>query len=493
MSLAARLREGWGERDGLKTVLAVAGVIGLGILLGHQYVAPDKRVVAVAAAVVMFGVAWRLELVSALGVLAIAIPFPRYTTFGSTNLAFILLLLVVWLLRFTQREAPGPRRTPLDAPLAGIALAYLLSFTAVTDAYYLERGLQLSVTFVSCLLFFYLVVNNIRSEGDLRRFHLYQAAGIALIHAFCLWELVFPGTSLIPGYIDLRGINVKMILRSNYRVGGPWIDYELLSEFAALNIVFFLFMIAQSRSTTRKVLFGTLLTTSLIIMFSTVTRGGMAAFAVGLVYLLYLIRRRINFVPFVIIGVAATALVMGLSFVIREFTVSGDVFARFEETKFVGLMPESRSTIWPVAWARLLTRPLFGHGPYFTPVYGIETFYWPHCLPLFIGNCFGFLGLAMFGWAFWKFWRLSSPKTDRLDDPSYLKAFQIAAHVQLLIFFVDELKIEYLRNSNYVYQPWLLFATVTAGAMALRAQEASSPARADAPAPGRLASAAAGS
>jgi len=479
MNLAVRLREAWGERDWLRTLLTVAGVVGVGILLGHQYMAPDKRVIATSAAIVMFGIAWRLDLVSGIGVLMLAIPFPRHTTFGSTNLAFVLLLLVVWLLRYTQREAPPPRRTPLDAPIAGMLLAYILSFSNVSDPLHLERGFWLFLAFVSCVLMFFLIVYNVRTETELRRFHLFQTVAIGLVHAFCYWELAFPGTYLIPGWLDLRGINEHLFLVRNYRVGGPWIDYELLSEFAALNIVFFIFMIAQAKSTTRRVVYGVFLTSSLVIMLATVTRGGMAALAVGLGYLFFRVRRRVNFVPMVIGGGAAVALVIGTAYVIREFTVSGDVFARFHETKFIGMVPESRSEIWPQSWERWMIHPLFGHGPYFSPFHGIKVWYWPHNLPLFIGNCFGFFGLGMFLWIMWKLWKLSTPQTDRLDDPSYVRAFQFASHVQLLIFFVDQTKIEYLRNPNYVYQPWILFASLVAAAMMLQGQEA----RATAPAP----------
>ncbi len=489
MSVVARLRDWSGERDWLKLLLSVAGVVGLGVLLGHQYVEPDKRVIATAAGVIMFGIAWRLDLVSALGLLLIAIPFPRYTIFGSTNLAFILLLMIVWLLRYTQREAPAPRRTPLDAPIAGLTLAYVLSFYNVEKAYYLQRGLQHFMLYASCVLMFYLVVNNIRREQDLRRLHVFQAVAFGLIHVFCLWELAFPGTYLIPGWIDLRGINEALFQVRNYRVGGPWIDYELLSEFAALNIVFFIFMIAQARSMTRRAIYTLMLLSSVVILFSTVTRGGVVALLIGLAYLAYLVRRRVNIVPLVIVGGVSVMVVMGLAFALREFTVAGDLFSRIGGTKFVGWTPESRAEVWPQSWERWMQHPILGHGPFYSPERGLKVWYWPHNLPLYLGNTIGFLGLGFFVWFMARLWKLSSPKTDRLDDPDYVKSYLLAAHVMLLIFFVDEMKIEYLRNSNYLFQPWILWSTVAAAAMVARPQEA--PARAPVPqaAPARLAAA----
>jgi integral membrane sensor domain MASE1 len=111
-------------RDWVGQAIGVITVIGVGVLVGLQYVTPDKRVLAVLAAALVFGLAWRLDTVSAIGVLLITLPFPRGTVFGSTNLALILMLLVVWLLRFTTRSAPGPRRTPLDAPITVLLVMY---------------------------------------------------------------------------------------------------------------------------------------------------------------------------------------------------------------------------------------------------------------------------------------------------------------------------------------------------------------------------------
>ena len=51
---------------------------------------------------------------------------------------------------------------------------------------------------------------------------------------------------------------------------------------------------------------------------------------------------------------------------------------------------------------------------------------------------------------------------DGLDDANYTQAFLLAAHVQLFTFLVDEVKIEYLRNPIYIFQVWILFASIVA-------------------------------
>lgn len=489
MKPLARLRELAGERDWLLTFLSVAGVVGLGVLIGTQYVNPDKRALAVSAALLLFGVTWRLDLVAGLGVLMFALPFPRSTVFGSTNLAFILLLTIIWLLRFTQREAPAPSRTPFDAPIAGLLIAYVLSFYNVLNY---PRAFLLANLFLGCLLMFYLIVVNVRSSEQLRRFHVYQTAATGVIYLFCLWEILFPGHTLVAGWIDLHNTgNELSAARGAYRIGGPWMDFELLSEFAALNTIFFLFLLMQARSMSRRVLFGGMLLMSVVVQFATVTRGGMAALAAGLLYLLWLTRRRLNIVPLTIVAAVTTVMVGVLTTVLHKFTPTGDLFSRFEDTRFVNGMPDSRSEVWPQAWGRMLEHPLIGHGPHYDISHGLVLWFWPHDLPLFIGNCFGFFGLAMFVWLMAAYWNAGRPHTDRLDDPNYVEAFLLCARVQLFTFFVDEIKIEYLRNQVYQFQIWLLFAAIGAAVMIRkRATQSASvptpaPARGLAPVPAR--------
>jgi hypothetical protein len=472
MNVLARARAAIGERDWIMTTLSVLAVVVIGVVAGLQYVAPDKRILGVSAAVVLFGVAWRLNLVSALGLLIVFLPFPRHTSFGSTNLAFILLLLVIWLLRTTQRQAPGPRRTPLDAPIATLILAYVISFYNVDNTLSLERALTKALLFLGCVLMFFLIVHNVRRVQDLKRFHMFQVAAVCLLYAFALWELAFPGHQLIPGWIDLSNVNVALATSHTYRVSGPWLDYELLSEYCAINLLFFVFLIAQSRSMTRRVLFTGLLLLSALILFSTVTRGGISALAAGLLYLMYRMRRRIQVVPITIIAVIATAVVIGFNFYLSHYTVAaGGIFQRFSETKFVNGLPDSRAAVWPQAFERMMMHPLIGAGPYYSAERGLKLWFWPHNLVLFIGNCFGLFGLGVFSWMIWKFWKLSTPETDRLDDPDYAKAFLLVARAQLVVFLVDEMKIEYLRNSNYEFQPWVMFAGLTSAYMILHGVE----------------------
>ena len=117
----------WRE-DSLGRAVSLVAIAVFGVLLGIQYWNPNKRVIPVVAALLMFGVAWRLSMVAAINVLVFLLPYPKGTVFGSTNLAFILLVFVIWLLRLSLRMSPRPRSSPLDLPIAALVLWYVLSF-----------------------------------------------------------------------------------------------------------------------------------------------------------------------------------------------------------------------------------------------------------------------------------------------------------------------------------------------------------------------------
>ena len=79
-----------------------------------------------------------------------------------------------------------------------------------------------------------------------------------------------------------------------------------------------------------------------------------------------------------------------------------------------------------------------------------------------IDGCPGVVGFAIFAWLLWTLFRITRPTTDDLRHTDSLQSFMIIARVQLVVFLVDEIKIEYLRNPNYAFQIWMMFALMVA-------------------------------
>jgi len=465
-------------------VNGVAVIVG-GVLLGQQYVHPNKRVLPVIVGVIVSGLAWRVGMVAGLGVLVLALPFPRGTVFGNTNLALILILLVIWLLRISQRQSPAPRQSPFDLPIVGLLIMYMLSFYNVKSPFFLERGLQNFELFAGAALMLYMIVNNLRTNQDLERFHHFVLISAASIFAVAVYELNHPASVFIPGWIDFFNTVGSEFNTRNVRVGSMFHDYELLSEYCAITLLLVGFLLIRAKTVGRKTVYSALLALNLFVLFTTVTRGAIFALAVAIPYFLYLTRRRASFVPFTIVTVLATLSALAMNFYVAHFTRSGDMFARLLKTKVVGgWMPDDRAETWQNAWGRAMTHPLIGSGPSFAEIPGWQ-FWWPHNVYLYYANIVGFPGLlfflALIGTAF----AITRPQTDDLKDPDYAKACLLICHVQIVVFVIDEVKIDYLRNNIYLFPVWVMFALWGATAMIAKrnAEEARRQAIALAPAP----------
>jgi O-antigen ligase len=161
-------------------------------------------------------------------------------------------------------------------------------------------------------------------------------------------------------------------------------------------------------------------------------------------------------------------LFFGMNFVVSQYSTSGDLFERLGTTKVVhGVVPEAREAPWANAWARALVHPILGQGPFYGELPGYRL-WWPHNLYLFVANIIGFPGLFFFlaflGGLAW----LLRPTVDDLQHASYADAYLLVARTQLMLFCLNELKIDFLRNSIYTFQVWMLFGTWSAAYLVSR-------------------------
>jgi len=459
------------ERDIWSWLFGAVLLVVVGVVLGLQYVQPDKRMLAVLAAVVVAGIAWRLDIASGVGLLVLAIPYPRSTVFGSTNIALILLLAILWLLRVSQGVVERPRRNLIDMWMLGLLGAFILSFYNVANAVHLQHALNNFVVIVSAMVLYTLIVNNIRSSDDLRRLHVFQAISMTSICLMAVYELNHPGGVLIPGWIDFRMSHGDALDTRNIRVGGAFFDFELLSEYCATSMVVAIFLLMRARSGAHRVLTGGLVLLLAFVQFATVTRGGMVSLMVGLLYLAWILRKRLSFVSVTITGAVAASLFLAMNFYVAHFTRSGDLLARLtglDTVQFENGMPMDRAPIWSQAFERMMEHPILGHGPYYAVERGLGYWYWPHNGYLYIGNLIGFLGLAIYLGMLVTLWRASRPEVRDPDDPDYATAFLPFAHAQLLVFIVDQTKIDALRNQIYTFQLFVLIAIVATTAQLAR-------------------------
>ncbi len=443
-------------------VLNAVLVVIAGIVLGQQYLNPNKRVVPVIIGLLVSGLAWSLGIVAGLGVLIVALPFPRGTVFGNTNLALILLMLVIWLLRVSQRQIPPPRRTPLDLPIVGLLTMYMLSFYNVHDRTLLIAGLQNFELFAGAVLMFYLIVHNTHTPADLERVQQFVVISATSLFLIAVYELNHPASVFIPGWIDFFNTVGSEFNTRNVRVGSMFHDFELLSEYCALTMMMAIYLLMRARTLGRTIVYGAFVLLNGFVMFATVSRGAIVSLAVGVVFLLWEIRRRVRFVPLTIITVAAVVGLLSMNYFVAHYTRSGDMLARLASTRVVqGWMPEDRAETWRNAVGRVLVHPLIGSGPSYGELAGWKL-WWPHNIYLYYANIIGIPGLLFFLWLLATLFRITRPPVDDLRHPDSANAYLIICHVQIAMFAINEFKIDYLRNSVYLFQVWLWFAGWTA-------------------------------
>jgi O-antigen ligase len=465
----ARGIRGWTElptRLGTALLVAIAGFV-----LGQQYVSPNKRVLPVLAALLLFGLVWRVDMATGIGVLALALPFPRFTTFGNTNLAFVLLLLIIWLLRVTMRQSEAPTRTPIDAPLTALFVCYVVSFYNVPPG---DMGLNLRTfaVMLGCWLMFYIVASNLRTEREFRRALAFQVASALTVCLVALYEVTHPGANMMEVLAaPTRSVTVDTSL-ATIRVGSVFFDYELLCEYCAINLLLVLFLFVRAGSLLLRLAYGGMLLFLVFVLFTTVTRGGVVSLVLGVLYLMWLTRRRLTFVG---VAIAATVAIVGaiaMNTYVAGSTHAGNLFGRLFSSEVKGLVPDTRAEVWPAAWGRIFEHPLIGHGPSYATMNRAMVYYWPHSLYLFVANNVGFIGLAVFLWLLGTLFWMTRPVTDDLRGEDFAASYLLIARAQMLVFLVDEVKIEYLRNTIYQFQVWLVFGLMAAASLSVRARAA---------------------
>jgi len=465
--------------------VAVAALVAT--LLAQQILSPASRVIKASAGLLLFLIAFRTKPFYALCFIAITFAFPFSIFVGSSTMIFVVLAFTVYLARMTLGQVPLLSRTPVDAGMGVLLGCYILSFYNIDNPVILRGAIENLFSILGSFLLFYLTANFIRTEDELRRFSKVLGIAVAMVLFVGLYELFLPGRSLIPHYILAQGAADVHQAREGYRVGGPFSDFELYGEFMAVSFFLALFLFRRASQPNLRFFTGVLTIGTVFGLLTSVTRGATLAFMGGVVYFTWLMRRRLKFRDFAAALLVGLTLYLGLEFVVADYTRSGSVFDRLFATHFVNGLPDSRS-MWPIIWDRVLQHPIVGHGPYYDlglqrglTGRGLYAYTWPHNQYLFYAHTIGLLGVAAFLFVAIRLLVISfKDRALGLQEPSFSRSFMLALHVMLLVFLVDELKIDYLRNPIYMYFPWMLLGLIAATHRIIQRQERAGPERAPA-------------
>ncbi|MCK4538702.1 MAG: O-antigen ligase family protein [Candidatus Krumholzibacteria bacterium] len=438
-------------------------ILGVGLLIGNQIYAPNKRVIQSIVGFVLMSVLWNFSTLNALWLLAIMYPFPFAIVVGNSNFVFAILIFIIYLVRVSTGEEKIYFDKKVALPTIFLIGSYILSFYNVDPNTTLFRHALVNTgNMFAAMMFMVMVINLIDDEEKLARMVKIMAITATLVIAFTIIEILFPGKTIVPNW--LYTAHKTRLIMKGIRMGGPFHDFELVAEFFAMNVLIFFFLFTRAKRMLMKSLYMGLLITDLMMMFTTITRGAFISLFIGVVYLTFLSRKDLNFVRLVMLAGTFALMIFVLETVVAQYTASGSLFDRLFQTTFEkGVIPTNRVAAWGGAIARGMQHPIIGNGPGWDFSGGLNVGLWPHNVYLFYFNITGILGLGSFLFLLYRLGRATLPGvSSSLANSSYAEGFMKILHVCFVMFVIDQIKIEYLRNDKYVFFIWFFFGMIIA-------------------------------
>jgi hypothetical protein len=447
----------------------VAFVVAAGALIGGQIAHPAKRTLEAIGGLILVYLIWNFSTLSALWLILVIYPFPFAIQAGNSTFVFVVIVFIIYLIRVSAHTATMRLDKQFNLPVALMILSYLISFYNFEGSPEVIRfGIIHTVNFFASILLFYMVVNLVNDERKLHAAIRISMITCALVMLFTLLELLFPGRQLIPGWLYTE--HKARLIMKGIRTGGPFKDFELNAEFFAMNVPIILLLAVRARRLLMRTLFAFLLIADISMLFTTLTRGAFISLTIGMVYMAYASRRDLNIVRLVMIGGALVGLVFIIDTLVAQYTISGSLLGRMLTTTFEkGIVPENRVAAWGGAIARGFEHPFIGHGPGWDFSKGIDVGLWPHNAYLYYFNITGLFGLTAFVLLLVRLFgaSLSGFRSSLVRSP-FPEALMKVLHVSLVIFIIDQIKIDYLRNDIYMYFVWFFFGLIAASRNIIR-------------------------
>jgi len=442
----------------------IAFVAAAGALIGSQIASPTKRILETIGGLLLVYLIWNFSPLNAFWLLLIIYPFPFGISAGNSTFVFVVVVFIIFLIRVSARKSTLRFDKQFNLPIILMVMSYIISFYNIEkSSAFIGFALTYTLNFFAGILFFYMAVNFVTDEKKLYTTVRISMITCALIIFFTLFELLFPGKVLVPGWLYTTSRELQLVMK-DIRTGGAFRDYELNAEFFAMNVPIILFMIIRARRLLTRSVFTFLLVADIVMLFTTMTRGAFISLTIGMVYMAYLSRRDLSFTRLVMLGSAFTAFAFIIDTFVTRYTVSGSLFGRMIATTFEsGVIPDTRVEAWRIAFRRWLEHPFIGHGPGWDFSKGIGVRGWPHNIYLYYLNITGVFGLFTFVFLLMRLVQASfiGFRSSLVRD-SFPEALMKVLHVSLVIFIIDQIKIDYLRSTIYMYFVWFFFGMIAA-------------------------------
>lgn len=445
-----------------KLIVLYGAVFALAVFVGRQIHSPNPRVIKLTIALILFWMTIKSPLPNVVAVLAFVLPFSATTVIGPTSSLAIVLVFLVWMVRVATGSSKVTWSTPVAMPIVFFLLIHLLSFYNTPGGSVTQAAVKKFSIQISAVLLLFLLLNFVTNEKALRRLVWASSLSCAVIIALSIVELYFPTLRLIP-WFTLAGTAPQRGSFDVRWVQGPFRDGELLGEYMAISVPVHAFMFTRARSMPIKAFWGLMMICALIVALATMHRAPLVSMSLGILYLVLLFRKRMKVHTLMAVLLLGGMTIGTFEFVMANYTPTGSVWKRIQKTEFYGVVPDSRRVPWQQAWERSMEHPWIGHGPHYDLSYTVKKMYSPHSSYLYYFYTIGAIGVAIFIWLLITMIRMTVRYMSiRTGVNTFSTDLLVVVHVQLVVFVLDAIKINFQRNMMYFLIIWLVLGTCIA-------------------------------
>jgi hypothetical protein len=438
--------------------------------LAKQIITPHHRMIKLFVAIVLLMMILRFQMLYSLYVFMFLYTFPSGISIGGTNQVFATIIILVWFVRAHSEKIKLFTGTEIDKLIALFIGSYIISLFNVDDPKTLKLSFDFIWTYTSAIAIFYLIVRLVDNEKKLTALSQVLAAGAIMVFITGAIEAFFPGTTIIPGWIELKGIGVSSLYRyGTYggRIGGA-IGEGILSDFCAIMTFPIVYFFVRAVNPIPKFLWGCSSLLAFFNMIGTANRGAFLSLTFAILYFFYLYRKRIPMVKMVGIVAVFIGSLFAVEFILGKYTYIASVTDRFTNTTFKGGVPDTRQGVWEPALRKSFDHIFIGHGPVFEYGKGDTPDYWPHNAYIFYLYTVGLLGLSAFIAIAYKIIRMTLLFKDKAVWGTPLSSLMSIFHVQFVIFLILQLRSDHQRDHMYPYMIWIIFGLIVSAANLIR-------------------------
>lgn len=396
--------------------------------------------------ILILGVLYNKEKIKAFYFVVFTIPFPVYIQFMGRD-AITLTTLLIFVLFFIDILSNKNTKKTIPSILK-ILLFFIFSNTMISSLFVFRiEQIRYLLGFASGILLFYLAIKLITDKQKFKTFIEILAIGVVINIFISILQILNINFTFFDFFATRNSAELSFIYSklSYLRPAGFVRDYELFSEWIVL---LFPWVFVLYQETKKKwILF--LLIMLPIGTIITVTRSSLILFIISLVLLVVLIRRVNQKGKFGFI--LALVLIVCISFFTVDFffpeyiRIFNDriISINYDNMSDIGLII-NREGRWEAFYSHKVT--LLGYG---------ELSDWSgffHSLYYTIIYKDGLIGIILFS-------LFILYLTKNIFHSIEIKEYRLISLMVIVMFLINEIKIEYLRQSLTIQFAWLIFST----------------------------------